>query len=136
MTRADLHLSNRRLSPRCSTVAARYDLTNDVLAFGRPARGAVPSSARWSRIRGTGFSIWQRARARSTVPFGGGCLRGPCDFSIGMLREGRRRLPTLPFTAGDALHLPLPITRLTRSRSRLGCVTLSTPRRLCVRCGG
>ena len=29
-----------------------------------------------------------------------------CDFSLGMLREGRRRQPTLPFVAGDATRLP------------------------------
>ncbi|MGB7424129.1 MAG: ubiquinone/menaquinone biosynthesis methyltransferase, partial [Ornithinimicrobium sp.] len=30
----------------------------------------------------------------------------PADFSLGMLREGRRRRPDMPFTAADALHLP------------------------------
>ena len=30
----------------------------------------------------------------------------PCDFSLGMLQVGRRRVPDLPFVAGDALRLP------------------------------
>ena len=30
----------------------------------------------------------------------------PCDFSLGMLRVGKRREPGLPFVAGDALRLP------------------------------
>jgi demethylmenaquinone methyltransferase/2-methoxy-6-polyprenyl-1,4-benzoquinol methylase len=30
----------------------------------------------------------------------------PCDFSLGMLRVGKRRRPDLPFVAGDALQLP------------------------------
>src|SRR4029450_10259006 len=30
----------------------------------------------------------------------------PCDFSLGMLRVGKRRRPDLPVVAGDALHLP------------------------------
>ena len=29
-----------------------------------------------------------------------------CDFSLGMLAEGRRRQPHLPFVAGDATRLP------------------------------
>jgi demethylmenaquinone methyltransferase/2-methoxy-6-polyprenyl-1,4-benzoquinol methylase len=29
-----------------------------------------------------------------------------CDFSIGMLREGKKRYPNLNFSAGDALSLP------------------------------
>src|SRR5207244_10891369 len=29
-----------------------------------------------------------------------------CDFSAGMLREGRRRHPAMTFVAGDALRLP------------------------------
>ena len=88
-------------------VAARYDLTNDVLAFGqtRSWRRAVvralepnPGDRILDLAAGTGSS---------TVPFeAAGAFAAPCDFSIGMLREGRRRLPTLPFTAGDALHLP------------------------------
>ena len=30
----------------------------------------------------------------------------PCDFSLGMLQVGRKRLPHLPFVAGDAMTLP------------------------------
>ena len=30
----------------------------------------------------------------------------PCDFSVGMLREGKRHRPHLPFTAGDGTRLP------------------------------
>jgi demethylmenaquinone methyltransferase/2-methoxy-6-polyprenyl-1,4-benzoquinol methylase len=29
-----------------------------------------------------------------------------CDFSLGMLQVGRRRRPSMPFVAGDALRLP------------------------------
>lgn len=88
-------------------VAARYDITNDVLAFGQTrawrkatVRALEPNTD--DRIldlaAGTGSS---------TLPFEqAGAFAVPCDFSIGMLTEGRRRLPELPFTAGDALHLP------------------------------
>ena len=88
-------------------VAARYDITNDVLAFGqtRAWRKATvralepnPDDRILDLAAGTGSS---------TLPFEqAGAFAVPCDFSIGMLTEGRRRLPELPFTAGDALHLP------------------------------
>jgi demethylmenaquinone methyltransferase/2-methoxy-6-polyprenyl-1,4-benzoquinol methylase len=45
----------------------------------------------------------------SSVPFrNAGAFVVPVDFSLGMLKTGRQRLPYLPFTAGDALHLPFP----------------------------
>jgi demethylmenaquinone methyltransferase/2-methoxy-6-polyprenyl-1,4-benzoquinol methylase len=35
-----------------------------------------------------------------------GAVVVPCDFSVGMLQEGKRKLPHLPFTAGDGTQLP------------------------------
>ena len=88
-------------------VAARYDLTNDVLALGqnrrwRRAVAAAVAAAPGERVldlaAGTGTSSLPFARA--------GAFTVPCDFSIGMLAEGRKRHPWLPFTAGDATRLP------------------------------
>jgi demethylmenaquinone methyltransferase/2-methoxy-6-polyprenyl-1,4-benzoquinol methylase len=43
----------------------------------------------------------------SSAPFAAaGAVVVPCDFSLGMLRQGRRRRPELPFVAGDAMGLP------------------------------
>ena len=43
----------------------------------------------------------------SSLPFAeAGAHVVPCDFSLGMLREGKRRHPFLPLTAGDATRLP------------------------------
>lgn len=88
-------------------VAARYDLTNDVLSLGqtrlwrRAVRDAVdarPGQRVLDLAAGTGTSSEPFRRAGAAV--------FPTDFSLGMLREGRKRLPHLPFVAGDALHLP------------------------------
>ena len=88
-------------------VAARYDLTNDVLSLGQTrlwrravnsAVGARPGERVLDLAAGTGTS---------SVPFTeAGAYTVPCDFSLGMLREGKRRQPRLPFTAGDATRLP------------------------------
>jgi demethylmenaquinone methyltransferase/2-methoxy-6-polyprenyl-1,4-benzoquinol methylase len=88
-------------------VAARYDLTNTVLSMGqdRSWRKAVaravdarPGERILDLAAGTGTS---------SLPFrDAGAEVVPCDFSVGMLREGKRKHPDLPFTAGDATLLP------------------------------
>lgn len=88
-------------------VAAKYDLTNDVLSLGQARlwRRAVAQSLAVSpgeRVldlgAGTGTSSLPFAAAGATVV--------PCDFSLGMLRQGKKRHPELPLTAGDATRLP------------------------------
>lgn len=107
MTRASLDKQPREVAAMFDDVAARYDLTNDVLSLGQTrlwrravnrAVGARPGERVLDLAAGTGTS---------TVPFAGaGAYAVPCDFSTGMLREGKRRNPWMPFTAGDATRLP------------------------------
>jgi demethylmenaquinone methyltransferase/2-methoxy-6-polyprenyl-1,4-benzoquinol methylase len=88
-------------------VAANYDLTNDVLSLGQSrlwrkevarAVGARPAQKVLDLAAGT---------ATSSLPFAAtGAYVVPCDFSLGMLREGKRKHPHLPFTAGDGTKLP------------------------------
>ncbi len=88
-------------------VAARYDLTNDVLAMGQTRRwrklvaeavAAEPGEKVLDIAAGTGTS---------SVPFHeAGVQVVAADFSLGMLREGRRRYPQLSFAAADAMRLP------------------------------
>jgi demethylmenaquinone methyltransferase/2-methoxy-6-polyprenyl-1,4-benzoquinol methylase len=88
-------------------VAARYDLTNDVLSLGQSrlwrkavaqALDVLPGERVLDLGAGTGTSSLPFAAAGGTVV--------PCDFSLGMLREGKKRHPELPLTAGDATRLP------------------------------
>ncbi len=88
-------------------IARRYDLVNDVVSLGQDRRwrkltlaavGAQPGERVLDLAAGTGTSAEPFADAGVEVV--------PCDFSLGMLREGKRRRPDLPFVAGDALHLP------------------------------
>ena len=88
-------------------VAERYDVTNDVLSLGQTRlwRRAVtravdprPGQRILDLAAGTGSSSLPFASAGAHVV--------PCDFSLGMLRVGKRQFPTLPFLAGDALRLP------------------------------
>ncbi|TXH41064.1 MAG: demethylmenaquinone methyltransferase [Actinobacteria bacterium] len=107
MTRATLEKDPDDVAAMFDGVAARYDLTNDVLSAGqtRAWRRAVvaavapqPGEVVLDLAAGTGTSTLPLAQA--------GAFAVPCDFSLGMLAVGRQRLPQLPFTAGDALALP------------------------------
>jgi demethylmenaquinone methyltransferase/2-methoxy-6-polyprenyl-1,4-benzoquinol methylase len=86
-------------------VAKRYDLTNSVLSFAqdrrwrratRAALGLHPGDRVLDLAAGTGVSTEELARS--------GAWAVATDFSLGMLRAGEGR--SVPFVAGDALHLP------------------------------
>ena len=107
MSRADLEKQPIEVAAMFDEVAERYDLTNDVLALGQTRlwRRAVvnavaprPGERILDLAAGTGTSSAPLAARGAAVV--------PCDFSLGMLRVGRRREPGLAFVAGDAMRLP------------------------------
>ncbi|UMG93829.1 demethylmenaquinone methyltransferase [Nocardioides sp. TF02-7] len=109
MARAALDKQPSDVRRMFDAVAKRYDLTNDVLSFGQDRRWRrevlqAVDPAYGDKVldlaAGTGTSSQPFADAGATVV--------PCDFSIGMLQVGKRSLPHLPFTAGDATRLPFP----------------------------
>ncbi|MER8093277.1 demethylmenaquinone methyltransferase [Streptomyces goshikiensis] len=107
MTRASLEKQPHEVASMFDGVAANYDLTNDVLSLGQArlwrkevakAVGARPGHTVLDLAAGT---------ATSSLPFAAtGAYVVPCDFSLGMLREGKKRHAWLPLTAGDATRLP------------------------------
>ncbi|MCU0283263.1 MAG: demethylmenaquinone methyltransferase [Candidatus Nanopelagicales bacterium] len=107
MTRATLAKEPKDVQSMFDHVAAKYDLTNDVLSLGQDrywrrevvrAVGARPGQRVLDLAAGTGTSSLPFTRAGAHVV--------SSDFSLGMLAEGRRRYPQLPFVAGDAMALP------------------------------
>ncbi len=117
MTRADLDKKPAEVSAMFDQVAERYDLLNDVLSLGQDrwwrrvvarAVGARAGQLVLDLAAGTGTS------SRSFTGKGANCVA--CDFSLGMLTVGARRLRANPdarpgagvvrFAAGDALALP------------------------------
>ncbi|MEU7607427.1 demethylmenaquinone methyltransferase [Streptomyces sp. NPDC040724] len=107
MTRASLDKQPHEVASMFDRVAANYDLTNDVLSLGQDrvwrkevakAVGARPGQKVLDLAAGT---------ATSSLPFAAtGAYVVPCDFSLGMLQEGKKRNSWLPLTAGDATKLP------------------------------
>ena len=106
-SRATLSKKPREVAAMFDGVARRYDLTNAVLTGGIDhlwrravikAVDAQPGERVLDIAAGTGTSSEPFADAGVQVV--------PADFSLGMLREGYRRRPDLPFTAADAMRLP------------------------------
>ena len=107
MTRADLDKQPHEVAAMFDGVAERYDLTNDVLSLGQDriwrravvrAVGAAPGDRVLDLAAGTGTSA---------VPFAAaGARTVAADFSLGMLRVGRRHRRDLPLAAADATRLP------------------------------
>lgn len=88
-------------------VAPKYDVVNDVLSVGQTRRwrrivveavDARPGQKVLDLAAGTGTSSEPYADAGVHVV--------ACDFSLGMLRVGKRRRPDIDFVAGDATRLP------------------------------
>jgi demethylmenaquinone methyltransferase/2-methoxy-6-polyprenyl-1,4-benzoquinol methylase len=107
VSRADLDKQPRDVASMFDEVAERYDVTNDLLSLGQDrlwrravvrAVDAHPGERILDLAAGTGTS---------TQPFADlGADVVACDFSLGMLRVGRRERPSLPYIAGDAMQLP------------------------------
>ncbi|GAA2786987.1 demethylmenaquinone methyltransferase [Streptomyces showdoensis] len=107
MTRATLDKQPHEVASMFDDVAENYDLTNDVLSLGQDRRwrkevakavDARPAQKVLDLAAGTATSSQPFVRAGAYVV--------PCDFSLGMLRVGKRNHPWMPFTAGDGTRLP------------------------------
>ncbi|PRY59368.1 demethylmenaquinone methyltransferase/2-methoxy-6-polyprenyl-1,4-benzoquinol methylase [Knoellia remsis] len=107
MSRASLDKQPRDVAAMFDDVAERYDVTNDVLSLGQDrlwrravvrAVDAKPGERVLDIAAGTGTSSEPFADAGVDVV--------PADFSLGMLRVGKKRRDDLGFTAADAMNLP------------------------------
>ncbi len=107
MSRASLEKAPQEVAQMFDGVARRYDLTNSVLSMGQD-RGWRTAVSRALPVRpGDRVLDLAAGTGTSSEPFvAAGGRTVACDFSLGMLRAGRRRNPDLPFVAGDGTRLP------------------------------
>ena len=107
MTRAQLDKKPADVAAMFDAVARRYDLTNDVLSLGQDRRWRKVVVAAVDPRPGEVVLDLAAGTGTSSQPFADrGAHVVPCDFSLGMLRVGKRARPRLGFTAGDATRLP------------------------------
>ena len=89
------------------TVAKRYDLTNDLMTAGIQRSWRRSMVAAVDPQRGDLVLDLAAGTGCSSEPFAAhGATAVPCDFSVGMLQQGRKDRPGLPFVAGDGTRLP------------------------------
>ena len=107
MTRADLDKRPADVAAMFDEVAERYDLTNDILSLGQDRRWRKDVIDAVRPLPGERVLDLAAGTGTSSRPFADrGARVVPCDFSLGMLRVGKRARPQLAFTAGDATSLP------------------------------
>ncbi|MDQ3431624.1 MAG: demethylmenaquinone methyltransferase [Actinomycetota bacterium] len=107
MTRASLAKRPEEVAAMFDAVAARYDVTNDLLSLGLDRRWRRETADAVAAAAGDRVLDLAAGTGTSAIPFhDAGALAVACDFSPGMLRAGHQRRPQLAFVAGDALRLP------------------------------
>ncbi|HZR53881.1 MAG TPA: demethylmenaquinone methyltransferase [Streptosporangiaceae bacterium] len=107
MPRADLDKQPGEVAAMFDAVAGRYDLMNDVLSAGqvrlwRRAVTRILNATHGERILDLAAGTGTSTQAFTAL----GAKAVACDFSLGMLAEGKRRHDGIAFAAGDALRLP------------------------------
>ena len=96
--RATLAKDPREVAGMFDAVARRYDLSNDVMSLFQVHMWRQVTRAAVAAGPGTGTSSVEYAADGAEVV--------ACDFSTGMVAEGKRRHPEIAFVAGDATALP------------------------------
>lgn len=129
MKRASLDKRPAEVAEMFDDIAPKYDLMNDILAMGQTRRwrrivvdavGAVPGELVLDLAAGTGTSSEPYADAGIGVV--------ACDFSLGMLRIGKRRRPDIDFIAGDAANLPFADDSFDACTISFGLRNINEPR--------
>ncbi|MHA7125300.1 demethylmenaquinone methyltransferase [Janibacter indicus] len=107
MSRATLQKDPKDVAAMFDETAAKYDLMNDVMSLGQTRlwRRAVVQSI--DPQPGERILDIAAGPGSSSIPLReAGAQVASADFSLGMLRQGRKQSPELDFTAADATRLP------------------------------
>ncbi|MEO6529732.1 MAG: demethylmenaquinone methyltransferase [Specibacter sp.] len=130
MNRASLEKRPEEMAAMFDDVAPKYDIVNDILSMGQTRRwrrivvdavGAVPGQSVLDLAAGTGTSSEPFADAGVDVV--------ACDFSVGMLKVGKRRRPDIDFIAGDATNLPFADNSFDASTISFGLRNVMDPKK-------
>lgn len=107
VTRAQLDKQPFDVARMFDDVAAKYDVTNDILSLGQDRRWRQAVVDAFDPQAGQRILDLAAGTGTSSEPLRRrGAFVVPCDFSQGMLAVGKERRPDLAFVAGDGLQLP------------------------------
>ncbi|WP_323959228.1 demethylmenaquinone methyltransferase [Arthrobacter sp. JZ12] len=107
MNRASLDKRPDEVAAMFDDVAPKYDVVNDVLSLGQTHRWRKVVVEAVDAAKGDRVLDLAAGTGTSSEPFADAGVRVvACDFSLGMLRVGKRRRPDIDFIAGDATNLP------------------------------
>ncbi|MFI2564870.1 demethylmenaquinone methyltransferase [Paenarthrobacter sp. NPDC089989] len=130
MNRASLEKRPDEVATMFDDVAPKYDVVNDVLSMGQ--------TRRWRRIVVDAMDVKAGQRVldlaagtgTSSEPYAdAGVDVVACDFSLGMLKVGKRRRPDIDFIAGDATNLPFADNSFDASTISFGLRNVVEPRK-------
>lgn len=106
-SRAGLDKASAEVQAMFDGVAERYDLLNTILSLGQEKQWRRQTLAALEVKPGQRVLDLAAGTGTSSVPYRlAGATVFPTDYSMGMLRVGKRRQPQLNFVRGDALALP------------------------------
>ncbi|AJT41875.1 demethylmenaquinone methyltransferase [Psychromicrobium lacuslunae] len=130
MSRASLEKRPDEVAAMFDDVAPKYDLTNDLLSLGQ--------TRRWRRIVVDTVDVRPGQRVLD-VAAGTGTSSEPyadagvdvvaLDFSLGMLKVGKRRRPDIDFIAGDATALPFADNTFDATTISFGLRNVNEPKK-------
>ena len=104
---ADLAKDPKTVASMFDQVARRYDITNDLMSVGQDRLWRLQTRKKLNPREGEQILDLAAGTGTSTVEYvKSGADVVACDFSIGMVTEGKRRHPDIDFVAGDATALP------------------------------
>jgi demethylmenaquinone methyltransferase/2-methoxy-6-polyprenyl-1,4-benzoquinol methylase len=130
VNRASLEKRPDEVATMFDDVAPKYDVVNDVLSMGQ--------TRRWRRIVVDAMDMRPGQRVLDLAA-GTGTSSEPyadagidviaCDFSLGMLKVGKRRRPDINFVAGDATNLPFADNSFDASTISFGLRNVNEPKK-------
>jgi demethylmenaquinone methyltransferase/2-methoxy-6-polyprenyl-1,4-benzoquinol methylase len=130
VNRASLDKRPDEVATMFDDVAPKYDVVNDVLSMGQ--------TRRWRKVVVEAMDVRAGQRVldlaagtgTSSEPYAdAGIDVVACDFSLGMLKVGKRRRPDIDFIAGDATKLPFADNTFDASTISFGLRNVNEPKK-------
>ncbi|MDQ0824725.1 demethylmenaquinone methyltransferase/2-methoxy-6-polyprenyl-1,4-benzoquinol methylase [Arthrobacter sp. B2I5] len=130
VNRASLDKRPDEVATMFDDVAPKYDVVNDVLSMGQ--------TRRWRKIVVDAMEVSKGQRVldlaagtgTSSEPYAdAGIDVVACDFSLGMLKVGKRRRPDINFIAGDATNLPFADNTFDATTISFGLRNVNEPKK-------